>query len=107
MTTDLTSMDHRRGIAFAPGEMAQYIPATFQVAPDVKIYVDSVHRMSDRGAVVTHSAFGSSLEGFDAEWHETMILMFEGELLKHAEMFDAADLDAAIARFDELGQQTP
>ena len=38
------------------------------LTPDLRIYVEAVHRLSDLGAVVTHAARGTSQEGFDAEW---------------------------------------
>jgi len=101
------NIDHRRGIAFAPGDMEQYILATFEVAPDIKLHIEAVHRLTDRGAVVTHAAYGTSREGFDAEWREIVIVMFVGELLDRSEMFDETDLDAALARFDELSPSTP
>jgi hypothetical protein len=38
-TPDWVNIDHRRGIAFAPGDMIAYIQATFDDAPDEKIHV--------------------------------------------------------------------
>ena len=58
--------------------------------------------MSDLGAVVTHAANGTSQDGFDAEWRAVNILTFEGDLVSRCEIFDEADVDAALARFDEL-----
>ena len=34
------------------------------------------------------------------------LLTFEGDLIDRCELFDEADLDAALARFDELHTQT-
>jgi predicted ester cyclase len=106
-TPDWVNIDHRRGIAFAPGDMISYIRATWDVAPDVNIHIEAVHRLSNRGAVVTHAASGSSQAGFDAEWREIALLMVEGEAVSYCEMFDEADLDAALARFDELSRPAP
>ena len=50
---------------------------------------------------------GASPEGFDAEWREIGILTVEGDLISRCEIFDEADLDAALARFEELQPQTP
>src|ERR1700704_361770 len=69
-TPDWANIDHRRLIAFAPGEMTQYIPATFDVASDIKGHIEVVHRLSNVGAVFTHTARGTSQEGFDAMWRE-------------------------------------
>ena len=66
-----------------------------------------MHRLTDLGAVVTHAAHGTSQEGFDAEWREIHILTVEGDLFNRSEIFDEADLDAAVARFEELIQQPP
>ena len=74
----------------------------WDVAPDVNIYIEAVHRLSNLGAVVTYAAKGTSKEGFDAEWREITLLTFEGDLINRCEIFDEADLDAALARFDEL-----
>ena len=38
---------------------------------------------------------------------EVIILMVDGDLVNRCEIFDEADLDAALARFDELQPQTP
>jgi hypothetical protein len=101
-TQDWVSIDHRRGIAFAPGELARYISATFDVASDTKIYIAVIHRLSNLGVVLTHVGCGTSHEGFDAEWREITLLTVEGDVVNRGEMFDETDLDVALARFDEL-----
>ncbi len=103
-TPDWVSIDHRRGAAFAPGDMTAYIQAAWDDSPDTKIYIGAVHRLSKIGAVVSHVAHGISQEGFDAEWRDVHVLAVEGETFSRSELFDEADLDAAIARFDELSQ---
>ena len=50
---------------------------------------------------------GTSQEGFDAEWRVINLLTVEGDLINRCEMFDEADLDAALARFDELHPPAP
>ena len=74
----------------------------WDLTPDLSIYIEAVHRLSDLGAVVTHVAHGTSQEGFDAEWRMIDVLTVEGDLINRCEIFDEADLDAALARFDEL-----
>ena len=61
-----------------------------------------LERPSER--VVTHAAHGTSQEGFDAEWRGITVLTVEGDLINRCEIFDEADLDAAIAKFDELSR---
>ncbi|MEV0668989.1 BTAD domain-containing putative transcriptional regulator [Mycobacterium sp. NPDC050441] len=100
---DFVSIDHRRAVAFAPGEMTAFVQATWESIPDVSIYIETVHRLSNLGVVVTHTAHGTSNEGFEAEWREVSLAVVGGEITR-CELFDEADLDAALARFDELSQ---
>ncbi|MFG1932828.1 BTAD domain-containing putative transcriptional regulator [Mycobacterium sp. NPDC048908] len=101
-TTDFVSVDHRRGVTFAQGDLIPYIHAAFELAKDIEVRVEAVHQLSDRGAVVTHAAYGTSPDGFHAEWREVTVLAIDGTAVNRCEMFDEADLDAALARFDEL-----
>ena len=41
-------------------------------------------------------------DGFAAEWRVINVLTVEGDLISGCEVFDETDLDAALARFDEL-----
>ena len=66
-----------------------------------------MHRLSDLGAVVTHVAQGPRQEGFDVEWRRVDLFTVEGDLVNRVEVFDEADLDAALTRFDELQPQAP
>ncbi len=102
---DWVNVDHRRGTTVGPGDMAANIQATWDVAPNIRRSIEAVHRLDNLGAVVTHTAHGTSREGFDAEWRLVALLTFEGDLISRAELFDEADLDAALARFDELHTQ--
>ena len=52
-------------------------------------------------------ARGISQEGFDAEWRDVHVLAVEGDMVSRSELFDEADLDAAIARFDQLSRPAP
>ena len=99
---DWVNVDHRQGIAFAPGDMTAYIRAGMDLAPDTRIYIETVHRLNSLGAVITQVLTGTSHDGFDAEWREIGILTFEGDLISRSELYDEADLDVALARFDEL-----
>ena len=97
-TPDWVNIDHRRATAFASGDLTAYIRAAWDLTPDLSIYIEAVHRLNDLGAVVTHAAHGTSQEGFDAEWRVIDILTVEGDLINRCEIFDEADLDAALAR---------
>ena len=101
-TPDWVNIDHRRGTSFAPGDMTDNMRALWDQTPDFSIYIETVHLLSNRGAVVTHTAKGTSQEGFDAEWRAIDITTVEGDLINRAEIFDEADIGVALARFDEL-----
>ena len=106
-TPDWVNIDHRSLVTIEPGDMAAFIRAVLDQLPNVDIYMEAVHRLTDLGAVVTHAAHGVSQEGFDAEWRMLFIYTVEGDLVSRFEIFDEADLDAALARFDEISRPTP
>ena len=106
-TPDFVSIDHRRVPAFAPGELIEYLRAGWDLGHDPKSYVEAVHRLSDLGAVVTHTAYATSPEGFDAEWRRISLLMTRGDAFSRSEIFDEADLDTAIAKFEQLSRPAP
>lgn len=106
-TQDWVTIDHRRATAFEPGDITPYIHATWDVAPDINLYIETDHRLSNSGALFTQVLKGTSHEGFDAEWRDVIILTVDGEQLSSLEVFDESDLDAALARFDELSRPTP
>ena len=107
-TPDCVSIDHRRTAAFAPGELNAYLRAAWDLTPDAKHLRRggaSAERRSERSC--THVAHGISHEGFDAEWREVNVLTVEGDVVNRCELFDEADLDAALARFEELSRPAP
>ncbi|OBB48199.1 hypothetical protein A5752_22590 [Mycobacterium sp. 852002-51961_SCH5331710] len=104
---DWVNVDHRRSVAFAPGEMASYTNAAQADMPDAALYIEAVHQLNDLGAVVTYVARGTSTEGFQAEWREVSLSTVDGGRVNRSELFDLADLDDALARFDELTRPAP
>ncbi|HKV22927.1 MAG TPA: hypothetical protein VJR50_28140, partial [Mycobacterium sp.] len=84
-----------------------YLRAGREVTPDGQIHIETVHRISSCGAVVTHTVRGTSQYGFDAEWREICLMIIAGDALGHLELFDEEDIDAALARFDELAPDGP
>jgi hypothetical protein len=106
-TLDWVNLDHRRVTAFAPGDQIPYLRATWDIAPEFRIHVEAVHRLTDLGAVVTNSVRATTQEGFEAEWREIATMTVEGDRFSRSELFDDADLDAALARFDELSRPAP
>ncbi len=101
-TPDFEDIDRRRGASLAAGDLMEYLRAALDDSVSNRLHVVAIHRLTDLGAVFTHVAKGTSREGFDAEWRITNVFTVEGELISRCEMFDEADLDAALARFDEL-----
>ena len=99
---DLVDIDHRSFAAIGSGDLMAYLQAASEDAPQSGIYIETVHRLSDLGAVTTHVAKATSREGFDAEWRITSFFIVGGDLVNRYEIFDEADLEAALARFDEL-----
>ncbi len=106
-TPDWVNIDHRRGAAFAPGDMNAYVQAAWVDSPDTKIYIEAVHCLSEIGAVVIHLSRGISQDGFDAEWRDVHVLAVEGDMVSRSELFDESDFDAALARFEELQPKPP
>ncbi len=106
-TSDWTSVDHRRGIGFPPGDMTDYVRAWWNTEQAASAVIESVHRLNHRGTVYVNVLTASSQVGFDAEWRIVELMMVAGDLVSHVELFDEADLDVALARFDELQTQTP
>jgi hypothetical protein len=104
-TPDWVNIDHRRARAFASGDMTAYIRAGWDLEKGVSIYTEAVHRLTNVGAVVTTAAHGTSHEGFDAEWRVVTVVTVEGDRINRCEVFDEADLDVALARFEELHPQ--
>jgi len=99
------NIDHRRGAAFAPGDMAAYIHDLWNDSPDVNMYVEVVHRLSNLGVVITQAAHGTSQHGFRGRMAGSSIFTFDDDLVSRCELFDEADLEAAIAKFDQLASR--
>jgi hypothetical protein len=100
-TPHFVDIDHRSLAAVGSGDLTAYVNAALKDGV-YSIYAEAVHQLSDLGAVVTLVSKGTSYDGFDGEWRMTSVFTVEGELISRCEMFDEADLDAALARFDEL-----
>ncbi len=87
--------------------MTAYIHDLWADASDINVYIEVVHRLNNFGAVVTGAAHGTSQQGFEAEWREIEIFTCDGVLLSRFELFDEADLDAALAKFEQLTAPAP
>ena len=101
-TTDYVIVDHQ--LHNEVSGITGYLHASWDLTPDLRMYIETVHRLSDVGGVITLVVNGTSREGLDAEWRIAEILTREGDDGKRCEVFDETDLDAALARFDELSK---
>ena len=106
-TPDWVNIDHRRGASIAPGEMPELLRAAWNLPSDLSNFIVAMHRLNDLGGVFTHMAHETSQDGFYAEWRVVSVLTLKGDMVNRAEVFDEADLDAALARFDELSRPVP
>jgi hypothetical protein len=106
-TSDWNMVDHRPISTFESGDLPAFLDVTWALTSDIDLYVEAVHRLGDLGAVVTHTSHGTSQEGLDVEWHDINVVTVDGDLLDSCEIFDRADIDGAIARFEELHAQAP
>jgi hypothetical protein len=103
---DWVVIDHRRLAPIDTSDLPTAIRAIWGLTPDLSTRIEAVHRLSSFGAVVTYTAYGTSTEGFAAEWRMVDLLAVEGDRISRFEFFDEADLDAALARFDELSTRS-
>ena len=106
-TPDWVNIDHRRGTPFASSDLKAIVTTSKNITPESAAISKSVHALSDLGAVFTTGLFGTSPEGFDAEWRIVKLQTVDGDRMNRCEMFDEADIDTAIARFDELSRPAP
>ena len=74
-STSTTAARNDRGALIWPASLR----AIWDIAPDIRSYIEAVHRLSDLGAVVTAAVYGTSQEGFDAEWREIDLFTVEGD----------------------------
>ena len=106
-TPDCVTVDHRLRATLDADGLGAYLRESWGLTPDLQMFIESVHRLSDSGSIVTHASRGTSRDDFDAEWRQITLFMIEGDLLSRCEIFDETNLDAALARFDELSQPKP
>nr|WP_231988704.1 BTAD domain-containing putative transcriptional regulator [Mycobacterium sp. 1274761.0] len=100
-------VDHRPLVAVGPGDPAAKIRQMWDFTPDLKLYVEAVHRLNERGAVLTQASHGTSQSGFEAEWRVVELVTVDDASVTRAELFDEADLDSAVSRFEELNNSVP
>jgi len=101
------NVDHRRLATIESGDLIASLRALWELMSDLSFRIEAVHRLSHLGALFTRVANGTSHDGLDAEWRCAEIMTVDGESITRVEVFDEADFDAALARFDELDRPAP
>src|SRR5262249_54924175 len=104
---DWINVDYRRLTTIEAGEITPYLRAAWGDMRGISIYVEAMHRLSNLGAVITYWAHGTSQQGFAAEWRDIAVFTVQEGRINRCEIFDEADLDAALARFEELQPRSP
>ena len=99
---DLVTIDHRPLAVIDASDLPAALRGIWDITPDFKIHIEAVHRLGSFGAVATYTAYATSSDGLEAEWRVIELLTVEGDRMNRCEIFDEADLDAALARFDEF-----
>ena len=99
---DLVSVDHRQGPSIASDELTKFLPTSWELTPDFRMNIEAVHQLSDLGTAITVAAQGISQHGFEADWRFIELLVMNSGAGNRIEVFDEADLDAAITRFNEF-----
>jgi hypothetical protein len=105
--SDWETIDHRVRETFEGSELFAYTRSAWDLIPDLSVRVEAVHRLTTLGAIYTHAAYGTSKDGFEAEWRMVVILIVQAGGLNRCELFSETDLDTALVRFDELRRQRP
>ena len=77
-TPDMAYVDHRSLITIEGVDLAASLRAVWDLTPQLRVYIETVHRLSELGAVVTQAVKGTSQEGFDAEWRTIDIFAVDG-----------------------------
>src|SRR5262249_28588497 len=89
-TPDWVYIDHRPLVTIEASDLLASMRAAWDLTPDMRIYMEAVHRLSDLGAVVTSAVYGTSQEGVNAEWRMIDLFMVEGDLISRCEIYDEA-----------------
>ena len=105
-TPDWVNIDHRRGTSFEPGQLPALL-TSWELAHVASSSVEVVHRLNNLGAVISSVSHETSQEGLEAEWRSICVITLDRDLIDRLEVFDEGDLDAALARFDQLSRPAP
>jgi hypothetical protein len=91
--------DHRPA-SLPPGNPSDGLRAMLELVPDLTMTITAVHRLDRHGAVISMVDEGTSHDGAAVSWSHTVVITV-GEQGR-AETFPDDQVDAALARFEEL-----
>src|SRR5439155_5933240 len=101
---DVTLVDHRSlGLPVLDREgVVDVLRAMADLSPDSRVRNTTVHRLTERGIAYEQHFGGTNAGG--GEWEITGILVggFRDDRCAAIEMFPLEDVEAALARFEEL-----
>ncbi|MET0898425.1 MAG: hypothetical protein ABWY45_10995, partial [Mycobacterium sp.] len=102
---DYVVIDHRvQHTTIAASTATDRRQPSLDLTPTPYLHIEAVHRLSDYGAVITKSSYGTTQESVAAEWRMIQVLTVDGDQIDRVEVFDEADIEAALARFGELAR---
>lgn len=102
----IAELDHR----YRLGEGAPYgavLDAVLGFTGDHRLFVTSFPRISRVGAVATLVGAGGHTDGEPSEITTVQLFLVTDEGLQRHEVFAAGEVEAALARFDELTRRAP
>ena len=75
-------IDHRLRTTLNADSITAYVRASWDLTPELHMFIESVHRLNDVGTVVTHASRGTSQDDFEAEWRQITLFTVDGDLLQ-------------------------
>ena len=87
---------------FDPDEFIENGRVWKDLAGSVRDVVREVLRHNNSAVLMVHDLHGVDEQGMETQWSGLVIAVGDGGLILHWEEFDPDDLDAAIARYEEL-----
>ena len=103
MMAGLVYTDHRR-VAFAPGDFGRAVEELWALVPDARYRTTVVHALDAHGTVVKFVIEGTDVHGNELQWPRVLLLSVGREETR-LEVYEEDDVDAALARFEELRPQ--
>ena len=98
-------VDHRR-VPFAPEEFGRAVTELWTLVPDARYEATAVHALDAHGTVINFVIEGTDIHGSELQWPRTFLIFF-GDGETRMDVFEVDDVDAALARFDELSRPAP